>query len=100
MSYIVTTHIFSYHFVENYSKNVLSIFNPFFSKKVENHVFSLFYPKIRHFSKRQFRVISSLNFLKKYKFEEFLHILPICALQRVKNMIFGRFHPKKMWIKF
>ena len=40
MSYIVTTHIFSYHFVENYSKNVFEHFQSiFFEKSRKSRIF-------------------------------------------------------------
>ena len=94
LSYVLTMHILFRLGWQIPQKCFLNIFNPFFSKNIKNHVFSLFYPKIRHFSKRHFRFIFSLNILKKYKFEEFLHILSICALKRVKIAISGRFNPK------
>ena len=70
-------------------KMFLEHFKSLFSKKSrKSRFFSLFYPKIRHFSKSQFGVIFSVNFFEKYKFEEFLHNLPISTLKRLKLRFF------------
>ena len=60
----------------------------FFRKKSKIAFFHCFPPKFVIFQIDISGSIFSLKILKKYRFEEFLHILPISTLKRLKIAIF------------